>query len=528
MFLGGHSGELIDSSVVNSYTAKFDLTSQVNKSNMIKFGVEFNSYDLKLDYKEVVPGFGGLNAVNQEWKPYQIAAYVQDKIEMYGFIANVGLRMDVSNPNTEWVAVNQFDKAYYSSDYSANALYPKQKSKVQVYYSPRLGISHPITENSKLYFNYGHFEQLPSYQEIFRIGRGADNSLSNLGDPNLIQAKTIAYELGYDLVLFNYYLLQIQAYYRDVSDVLGYTNYTSGLKSIGYSKATNNNYLDIRGFEVTLRKTEGDWVRGFATYTYQVITNGAFGETAVNDDPAVQRQIDQNTQSVYQQKPIPQPHARMGVTFLTPRDFGPNFAGLSPLNNWSLNILADWRAGAWLNYNPNGVSDYQNIPNVQSSDYFDVDLRVNKSFSFKQINLMLFMEVRNLFNVKRLSGKGFYDGFDQAFYFQSLHLPTSTAYDNIPGNDRIGDYRPNGVAFQPIEQSGDVNRETNIRPNAIYYNTPTKQYMRYANNSWSEVPSGEMQKILDDKAYIDMPNDVSVNFLDLRQIFFGVNLSFNF
>ena len=528
MFLGGHTGELIDSSVVNSYTAKFDLTSQVNKSNMVKFGVEFNAYDLKLDYKQVVPGYGGLNAVNEDWKPYQLAAYIQDKIEMYGFIANAGIRMDVSNPNTNWVSVDAFDKAYYSSDYNGSTVYPTQKAKTQVYFSPRLGISHPITENSKLYFNYGHFEQLPSYQEIFRIGRGADNSMSNFGDPNLVQAKTVAYELGYDHVLFKYYLLQIQAYYRDISDLQAYTNYTSGLKGIGYTLATNNNYADTRGFEVTLRKSEGDWVRGFATYTYQVTTNGAFGETAINDDPAVQRQIDQNTQSVYQQRPVPQPRARTSITFITPKDIGPHLFGIKPLDDWSFNVLGDWRAGAWLNYNPNGSTEFQNVPNVQMVDYFNVDLRLNKTFNFKKINVMLFMQVSNVFNFKRLSGKGFYDGFDQQFYFTSLHLPASSAYDNIPGNDRIGDYRPNGVSFQPIEQTGNYSAETNIRPTAIYYNTPTKQYMRYVNNAWSEVPSAEMQKILDNKAYIDMPNDDSVNFLDLRQIFFGVNLSFNF
>jgi outer membrane receptor protein involved in Fe transport len=528
MFLGGHSGELQDSSVVNSYRAKLDMTSQINKSNLVKFGVEFNAYDLQLNYKEIVPGFGGLNAVNEDWKPYQFSAYAQDKIEMSGFIANIGLRLDVSNPNTDWPNVDPFDKSYYSSDYNPNASYPMEKAKVDVALSPRLGISHPITENSKLYFNYGHFKQLPAYQEIFRIGRGANRSMSNIGDPNLIQAKTIAYELGYDHVLFNYYLLQIQAYYRDISDIQAYTNYTSGLKNIGYTKATNNNYADIRGFEVTIRKTEGNWLRGFLSYTYQVITNGAFGQAAINDDPAVQRQLDQTTQTLYQQRPIPQPHARTSITFLTPKDFGPKILGLKLLETWSVNILGDWQAGPWINYNPNQSSEVQNIPNVQAVDYFNTDFRINKSFTFNTITLMVFMEIDNLFNIKRLSGKGFYDPFDQQFYMQSLHLPKSSAYDNIPGDDRIGDYRKNGVAFQPIEQTNNVYGETNIRPTAIYYNTPTAQYMRYANGSWSEVPSGEMQKILDDKAYIDMPNDVSVNFLNPRQIFFGINISYNF
>jgi hypothetical protein len=204
---------------------------------------------------------------------------------------------------------------------------------------------------------------------------------------------------------------------------------------------------------------------------------------------------------------VPQPHARASLVFLTPGDFGPKMAGFKPLENWSLNVLIDWRAGAWINYNPNLAAEFLNIPNVQCSDYFDMDIRLSKVFNFKSVNLTAFMDVTNLLNVKRLSGKGFYDLFDQQWYLQSLHLPKSAAYDNIPGTDRIGDYRPNGVAFQPIEQSGNVNSETNIHPEAIYYDRPTGRYMRYSNSTWSEVPAAEMKKILTDKAYIDMPND---------------------
>ncbi|GIR57344.1 MAG: hypothetical protein CM15mP64_7560 [Candidatus Neomarinimicrobiota bacterium] len=30
--------------------------------------------------------------------------------------------------------------------------------------SPRFGISHPVTDNDVLYFYYGHFSQLPTFQ----------------------------------------------------------------------------------------------------------------------------------------------------------------------------------------------------------------------------------------------------------------------------------------------------------------------------------------------------------------------------
>ena len=528
MFFGGHSAQMRDSSKTNSYTLKFDLSSQFTNEHLFKLGVEFAYFDLNLNYGKVSPAFDDINYVKQQWNPYRLSAYIQDKIEMLGFIANVGLRMDLSNPNTEWVDVDPFDKSYFSGDYDKSIHYPTKKADIDIALSPRIGISHPITENSKLYFNYGHFKELPAYQEIFRIGRGGSGALSNWGDPNLVEAKTIAYELGYDHALFDLYLLQIQGFYRDISNVQAYTNYTSERKGIGYFKVTNDNYQDVRGVELTLKKSAGDWIRGFVTFTYQVTTNGAFGSGRVNDNPADQRIINQTTQNLYQQKPVPQPRSRASLTFLTPHEYGPNLGGIQFFSDWSLTILGDWRAGQYINYNPNQVREISNIvQNVQTSDYFNIDLQINKTFDFNFLTVMLFVDARNLLNTKRLSGASFYDARDQQFYFESLHLPKSDAYNNIPGDDRVGDYRKEGVEFQPIiydYTTIDQVSEPQTRP--FYYETATGRYMQYVDGNWQEVNNNKLNQVLEDKAYIDMPNNTSFNFLNPRQIFFGINLSF--
>jgi len=525
MFFGGHSSTIRDSSKLYSYVIKADLSSQVTREHLIKTGIEFSYYNLNLDYGSVNLFFNDINYVKERWKPYRLSAYVQDKIEMLGFIANVGIRMDLSNPNTEWYDVDPFDKSFFSSSYNPNKDYPKKKAKIDIALSPRLGISHPITENSKLYFNYGHFKQIPAYEEIFRIGRAASGNMLNYGDPNLSQAKTISYELGYDHVLFGSYLLQIAAFYNDISNQQAYTQYVSDRKGIGYFRANNNSYEDIRGLEVSLKKTSGNWVRGFINYTYQVNTRGAFGKQTINEDPSQQKLIDQNTIILYQQKPVPQPRANASLTFFTPKDFGPDFAGLKPFGDLTLNILAEWKAGEFITYNPNNIREI--INNVQVTDYYNVDLLLSKTFDIKQFRITLLVDIRNVFNIKRLSGAGFYDGFDQMFYLQSLHLPESPAYDNIPGNDRVGDYRKEGVPYQPIEQIGNLADVKDPNPSVIYYDKTNKKYMNFINGAWSEVDSGRMKKILDDKAYIDMPNNTSFNFLNPRQVFFGINISFN-
>jgi outer membrane receptor protein involved in Fe transport len=530
MFYGGHSATARDSSKLNSYTFTAAMTSQLNNENMVKAGVEFSFYDLNLDYGQYEPFFGNVNWVKEHWQPYRFSVYAQDKIEAFGFIANIGLRLDMSNPNTEWIVADPFDKSFYSNQYDPNSSYQKRKAETDVSLSPRLGISHPITENSKLYFNYGYFKQMPAYEELFRVGRGPAGNMRNYGNPNLVQAKTISYQLGFDQVLFDTYLIQLAAFYNDITNEQSFTAYSSDRKSIAYSTANNNGYRDIRGFELTIRKSYGEWVRGFINYTYQVVTGGAFGKQQVDEDPSAQILIDENTAPLYQQKPVPQPRADLSLTFLTPKDFGPKSYGIVPLGNWSLNLIGRWRAGEYYTYNPNSIPGV--LYNVQTTDYFNTDLRLNKTFDFQIFTMQLFMEVRNLFNFKRLSGESFYDVYDQQYYFQSLHLPESSVYESIPGDDRVGEYRKNGAAFQPIERSGGVNginvTSADFNPKVIYYDIPTKRYMNYDVNShtWVEVEKSGMQKILDDKAYIDMPNNTSFNFLNPRQIFYGVSISF--
>ena len=50
--------------------------------------------------------------------------------------------------------------------------------------------------------------------------------------------------------------------------------------------------------------------------------------------------------------------------------------------------------------------------------------------------------------------------------------------------------------------------------------------MQLTGDEWIEVPSDVMKKILNDRAYIDMPNQTSFNFLNPRQVFFAIRVSF--
>ena len=100
--------------------------------------------------------------------PYRLSFFAQDKLEYKGFVAIAGLNLDVINPNGEWYVVDLYEDDFFSSNYTSSeeGTFEKIKLDTQIELSPRLAISHPITETSKLYFNYGHYQQMPIAQDL--------------------------------------------------------------------------------------------------------------------------------------------------------------------------------------------------------------------------------------------------------------------------------------------------------------------------------------------------------------------------
>ncbi len=517
-----HASKARDFTTVSTTTFKTDFTKQINFSNLVKAGFEFVYNDLDFDYGVIASATQGKsysNRVQMRVFPIRSAFYLQDKLETNGFTMNAGLRLDYSDSNTEWWDMDPYDQNFFSSKYNANRVFSTAPSKAQWQLSPRLGISHPITESSKLYFNYGHFKQMPQYETLFRVDRSADRKLNRIGDPNLVLAKTISYELGYDHLLADNYLLQLAAFYKDITDQQNTTEYNS-IGGITYNKATSNAYEDIRGFELTLRKSTGRWWSGFANYTYQVTSSGNFGRGEVYQDPSLQKKYDEATVNLYQQRPIPRPYARANLSFFTPEDYGPKLGNQHILGGFLFNVLMDWQAGSWITYNPKNASGV--INNVESVDWFNTTLRFSKIVTFEKFKVQFLVDMSNVFNTLRLTGTGDKD------YQASLHLPENKAYDNIPGTDKIGDYRKPGVAFQPVEARESINRQTEQgKDYMVYYERSTGVYLQYKDNNWVEMEKNAITKILNDKAYIDMPNASTFWFLNPRQVYYGIRLYFD-
>lgn len=533
-------GATRDFSKVNTVNFRFDITSQVNKYNQVKAGLEFNYDDLDVHYEHNQIGDEGNNWTVQ-WRrfPFRGGLYLQDKLEFKGMIANVGLRMDYSNPNSKAYITERYSQYFRQRFMDVfETLAPSEDAKQQVKLAPRLGISHPISENAKLYFNYGHFYSVPTADELFIIMKRA-TGLTDIGNPNADLAKTVAYELGVEYSISDMFLLHLSGYYKDISDQLANIHYVGLDGGVDYWSRENNNYEDVRGLEARIEKRFGAWVTGWANYNYMVTTSGYIGRQTYYEDP---RQMEQEgLMNPYQERPLARPIARANITISSPDDFGPEFSGIHPFAGIRTDLLFSWRAGryetsdAYIFWTPLG--DEQTLAPLQWKDRTSFDLRIRKNFMYKNFALNLYLDFQNVFNLKELQESGFSDANDRYNYMRSLHLSryegdefaSKEEYEDMgffAGDDRPGDYRKSDVTYQPIEQVSVAADLKDPNSKVIYFDSSTRKFMNYVDGVWSEVSQSKMDQVLDDKAYINMPDRGFLTFFNPRAITFGIELTF--
>lgn len=255
-----------------TWNFRSDLIWQPNNSNEIKAGVQFQIHDI--DWFEII----NIQAVQpyitdvQGKRPYEGAIYIQDKIEQSNFVLNIGLRFDFANQRTNFRA----DPLRPGTEVSSKPMYQL---------SPRIGISHPISENSILRFSYGRFFQNPDYRFVFENNFYEFGTREPLfGSPDLDAQRTTAYEFGVIHQFSDRAAASLTAYYKDIRGLIGTEYIPQGAIVNGrpaftsYSRFVNEAYANVRGFELN---TDLRFNRNFdaiLTYTYSIAQGSASSE----------------------------------------------------------------------------------------------------------------------------------------------------------------------------------------------------------------------------------------------------------
>lgn len=523
-----------DSSLIRSFSVKFDYNNQLDKYNNIKAGAEIKYTHNLTNYGRYDKEYYNTN-VHQKWVkfPWEASLYAEEKLEFELMVARIGVRVDYSNPNGEWWIYKTYDEAFRPTKAGGrDTLLAKRTLESQFSISPRLGVSFPISAYSKLFFNYGHFRALPTPANLYSIYTDFQGRVQNLSNPEADFQKTVQYELGYEHNLADEYLIKLSGYYKDITNEPVSVTYVGIKSGLSYSIPEPIGYSDTRGFEAEIKKDRGEWIRGFINYNYMVQSSGRFGWRTRYENPTEMENYIRSTEDMFPSTPTPRPVARLNLDFFVPKEIGPQIGGHYILSDIRMNLVAIWQAGSYTSWYGGSTVPFELRNNLRWVDYYNADLRISKDFYFGPFDMQLFVQLSNVFNIKRLSSTGFYNNDDRLDYMRSLHLNPeifkdfTPTYTNIPGDDKPGVYREYDVQFVPIIGAGNgIYNVASPKLNTIYWDKPSERYFEYDGVDWKEVDSERMNKILKDKAYIDMPNQQYFAFLNPRNVYFGI--SFN-
>lgn len=369
--------ELTDSRTV-TFDLKADAVWQIGSVNEVKIGTAFKKHWLKLfqvyDPKRNFPYID-----DYDTEPFEAAGYIQDKIELPYLIINIGLRYDYMNGNV----------VFRSNPLDPNSLVDvKPRSQ----FSPRVGIAHPISDKTKIHFSYGHFFQNPEFQYLYENSQYDLNVREPLfGQPNLDAIRTITYEVGIAHQFSDNIALNLTAYYKDISGLIGtryYFPFVEG-RYTGYTLYVNEDYANVRGFEATLDIRPTRYFTGGLTYTYSIAKGSASSETEQypgTEESTLLYYLDFDRTHVF----------NANGTYTIPESEGPTVFGASIFENMDFSLIFQASSGA--PYTPSGRDiGFVEKNSLRQPGIYNIDLMIGKEFKLNEVfRLRLFAEILNL------------------------------------------------------------------------------------------------------------------------------------
>jgi outer membrane receptor for ferrienterochelin and colicin len=373
-------------------------------------------------------------------KPLEGALYFRDRMEFEGLNVLIGLRWDFLMHEDSFVSETE-DEANAGSPGAIEANPSTSRT------SPRLGISHPITDQAKLYFNYGHFYQAPSYQYYYREATGARANNIVVGNPNLNYEKTVEYQFGIEARFEDIgTTVNIQGYYRDIFDQV---TSTSVEIAPGYTidRFTNGDYGRSRGVNLSLEKAD----RHYATsVNYEL--SFAFGKASAAREASEARVEGRPTNREEHPLAWDQTHS-LNIYYSLFYDQGdhPQLFGMTLPDDWMLSISTSYGSGR-----PYTPSVY--TMNVDNSAKIDInsermpwtertDMKFEKYFRLGQGGHHHFVtgfEIRNVFDKQNV---------------RSLYSQTGNSYIAMHGeNPDYTDYYPEKSVYDANPRNFDSGR----------------------------------------------------------------------
>ena len=444
---------------VHKFKTGFDLSA-----------TEMQLVDLQSDLANPPPGKLAIGQDIFVAHPITGAGYFQDTMDYHGMIVNAGMRADLWAPGREVEYVMDHNEDYLfiyqdmADQFQEDTIgFMGRRWKMRL--SPRLGVSFPVTERDKFFFNYGHFSQWPRFAYVYpQLEAQTASEIQLLGNPNLDPKVTVEYETGIQHEFGGLWSLGVTFYNRDIYDYAKSVNlgsvdipanqtpdpYDVDPVTISPVRYFNGDSARSLGVEMTVIKRTTRWLSGSASLELQRTTG-----TNSDADQAYLAALYESETNIFanesglKRSPLvwDKPWTvSMNLDFSVFDKDRPELFGWVLPPNWSINLLA--RAESGQRYTPNTYVARGDYPH---GDYYSelgpfkstVNLRFSKYWRFKgNRKVTMHLEVRNLFNHKNyrrvnpFTGEGYHVGdYNPRWVDNSHYIDPDTGETIIPTTD---------------------------------------------------------------------------------------------
>ena len=295
---------------------------------------------------------------------------------------NAGVRFDI---------LNSLDSSWADPRKSTSGAVP---SEWKVLWSPRIGISHVITDKATFTFGYGRYYQNLTYRNIYlNDANDLTTALPILGNSHAQAQSVTSYEFGLNWEFVDYWRMGMVGWSKDYSDLAS----TERVQAFPYSYAVvvNYDYGSARGLDLSLTKRGGsDW---------STVIQYTLSRATANRADAWQGYRSSDTPESMPKKEVLMNYDRthnMTVTggYQFNKKNSPKIYGYYPLNNATMHLTLVAISGAPytpfdINLNRAGATNSERMP-----WYIETNLAARRRFHFGGAKWSAGLIIRNIFN----------------------------------------------------------------------------------------------------------------------------------
>jgi len=411
------------------------ISSKITDSQLIKTGYEARYSHLKLlDIAD--PWIRSTSFLGTDFDMYEIftgdaALYFTDHINFQGMIVDIGARLDMWAPGRfAERAVNDTLKINYSAAQRERFLARTINLfgyRTMAQLSPRLGVSHPVTDNDMLTFSYGHFSQLPRMAYVYaKLNTVSPSSNQVFGNPTLAPTSSIQFEVALKHRFTENSVVTVTAFNKDMFNYIGRreVQLTAAQMNRGVTQMRqygNMDYARSRGLELYLKWRTRRYLSGNLQMNY-TITRGTASSTADRQEGTSRESItDLGEAYLRWDRPL---ELSGFISFHTGRKEQGRLFGLPLPRGMAIDIYQSMRSG--IRYTPQIEVDGE-AKDESPQPYTGVtamelltDLKLSKRLYLgRNLSVRLFLEVENIFDAKipasssyvnRLTGRAWEEG----------------------------------------------------------------------------------------------------------------------